>query len=56
MRNQSELQACLNELIHTADEELCANIRKLLAGDETVRKMVESALDQVDSDAAKYQE
>jgi hypothetical protein len=53
-RTSSELKTYRDDIEHTDDAELCANLDRLLAGDESVREIVEDALDQIDVDLKKY--
>lgn len=55
MRTQYELQNYRNDIGHTDDVELRKNLDRLLSGDESVRRIVEDALDQIDTDLRKYE-
>lgn len=56
MRTRDELTDYRRDLSHTDDSELCEQLDRLLAGDETVRETVEDALDQIDADLRRYAE
>lgn len=54
MRSKSDLEIYARDIAHTDDEELSANLDRLISGDERVRQAVEDALDQIDTDLRKY--
>lgn len=55
MRTNDELQNYRDDIGHTDDARLCRNLDRLIAGDESVRQVVEAALDQIDADLKKYE-
>lgn len=54
MRTNQQLQRYRDDLAHTHDTAIVASIDAVLSGDDSQRDALESVLDDVDSDAAKY--